>query len=338
MKIRELGEFGFISQLAKQFGSLVPPGYMGIGDDCAIIPAGQSSDWVVTTDLLVENVHFLMNRISPRELGHKSLAVNLSDIAAMGAKPVGSFLSIGFPSHTELSVAEGIMAGYRELSVQTATPLLGGDTTSSPDGIVINVMVIGQCEKGAAKLRSTALPGDLICVTGYLGDSAGGLRVLLEKLSPSEVNSALVTSHHNPKPHLEEGHFLSSCKGVHAMMDISDGIASDLLHMLKASQVSAEIELSSLPVSEKLREAALLNGWDCTALATSGGEDYVLLCTIDPIRYTEISEKFQHLFSTPLYSIGRIGNPVAEDSQPLLIWKEAGIPVTVPGGFTHFAQ
>ena len=340
MKIKELGEFGFISGLAGQFASLVPEGYTGIGDDCAIIPAGNQFDWVVTTDLLVENVHFLLNRISPRELGHKSLAVNLSDIAAMGAKPIGSFLSVGFPASTELSVAEGIMEGYKNLSTQTATPLLGGDTTSSPDGIVINVMVIGQCEKGAAKLRSAALPDDIVCVTGFLGDSAGGLRVLLDQLTPSDNHNALVSCHHNPRPHLKEGRFLGALKGIHAMMDISDGIASDLLHILKASMVTAEIELSSLPISERLRNAALLNGWNHNTLATSGGEDYVLLCTVDPADYPAISEAFRKEFSTDLFAIGRIGASGHPDiSQPLLTWKEKGIPVTtIPGGFTHFTR
>lgn len=340
MKIKEIGEFGFIAGVAKKFTSLIPQDFMGIGDDCALLPLGEEYDYVITTDLLVENVHFLMDRISPEELGSKALAVNLSDLAAMGAQPVGSFLSIGFPPTTELSVVERIMDGYHHLSAGTATPLLGGDTTSSPNGILINVAVVGRCPKGTAKLRSTAKPGDIICVTGFLGDSAGGLKVLLDGLAPSPLHDALVSSHHNPRPHLQEGSWLAACKGVHAMMDISDGIASDLLHIVKASKVKAEIELSALPVSDRLQEASKLNGWNIDWLATSGGEDYVLLVTIDPTEFAIVSERFRNQFAFDLYAIGTIlERAQEEENQPLVAWKREGCLINwKPGGYNHFTE
>ena len=150
------------------------PGFLGIGDDCAIIPCNDSEDYVITTDLLIEDIHFLKDRITPVELGHKALAVNLSDIAAMGAKPVGSFLSVGIPAETKVEYLDDVMLGYHNLSRKYNVPLLGGDTTKSKEYLTINVGVVGKCLKGSARLRSMAQEDDVVCVTCllYTSDAA----------------------------------------------------------------------------------------------------------------------------------------------------------------------
>lgn len=332
MKLKDIGEFGFIERFKPLFGHLTSEGQLGIGDDCAIIPGDEKEDWLITTDMLMEDVHFLREAISPEELGHKSLAVNLSDIAAMGGHPVGSFLSIAIPQDMDVEYLDAFMNGYHKLSEKYHTPLLGGDTTKSMKHLAINVCVIGKCEKGKAKKRSMAQTGDLICVTGYLGDSAGGLKLLLDKIVVSGKNSSLIHCHHLPEPRLAEGQYLANLEGVHAMMDVSDGIASDLKHILKASAKAAIIHVENIPISPTLKETAWFQKWDALSLATSGGEDYELLIAVDRLQASEIRDKFGQAFGKELYIIGEITNGTVE-----IVWKNGEAPININlKGFDHF--
>lgn len=306
MKLKEIGEFGFIERFKPCFGGLVQENFVGIGDDCAIIPANDQDDWLVTTDLLMEDVHFLRDAITPEQLGYKSLAVNLSDIAAMGGTPLGSFLSIAIPATLDVEYLDALMEGYLDLSKKYNTPLLGGDTTKSLKHLAINVCVIGKCPKGKARKRNMAQTGDVICVTGNLGDSAGGLKVLLDKLPQSKAHNDLLLKHHLPEPQLSEGRFLAEYESVHAMMDISDGIASDLVHILKASGKAAMIDTQMIPVSETLKSVASSQKWDAAELAVSGGEDYELLLTIAKDELYSVQHDFTKRFGKPLFPIGEI--------------------------------
>jgi thiamine-monophosphate kinase len=306
MKLKDIGEFGFIERFAHDYDNLISANDTGIGDDCAIIEISKTENHVITTDLLIEDIHFLKDKISPEHLGYKSLAVNLSDIAAMGAKPLHSFLSIGIPKNTEVDYLDKFMKGYKELSEKYHTPLMGGDTTRSADRLVINVVVVGTIKKSKMHLRSMAETGDLICVTGELGDSGGGLKVLLDKLDSNEVNERLIRKHNLPEPRINEGLWLSEYNEVHAMIDISDGIASDLSHVLKASQKSASVELTKIPISSSLKKASEKNGWNTYEIATGGGEDYELLLTIKKDAFNKINKGFASQFEKPLYPIGEI--------------------------------
>lgn len=279
MGIGELGEFGLIEEIRSVFSKTVPEGMCGIGDDCAVIPQKTGLDTLVSTDMLIEGTHFLREDIKAFELGWKSAAVNLSDLAAMGATPVGSFLSFALPQEIETSWIREFMDGFKDISIPCGCPLLGGDTTSSPDRLCISVTVLGNAPHGMAKLRSGARIGDKICVTGTLGDSAAGLQIILNGI---ERNEFLLKRHYLPTPRVKEGKSLLETEGVHAMMDISDGIASDLRHILRESGVGAEIDLSLLPLSEELRRICTKEGWDANKLAVSGGEDYELLFTVSP--------------------------------------------------------
>lgn len=332
MKLSEIGEFKFIDRISEMFKDLPAPEYMGIGDDCAIIPYSEKEDYVVTTDLLIEDIHFLKDRIPPAQLGYKSLAVNLSDIAAMGVKPIGSFLSIGIPAETEVEYLDAVMKGYYELSRKYQVPLLGGDTTKSIKHLVINVSVIGIGRKGEARLRSMAQSSDIVCVTGFLGDSAGGLEVLLHYLPDTKDNVQLIRSHHLPEPHIKEGLWLAQHPGVHAMMDVSDGISSDLAHILKASGKSAVVDLDKIPVSETLRRVVHAQNWDINLLATSGGEDYVLLCTVKAGDFEKINVGFLVTFGRNLFPIGEI-----TDGETRIKWIKSGKQVFLnQHGFDHF--
>lgn len=332
MKLKEIGEFGFIERFKPSFDHLITNGITGIGDDCSIIPTGEDKDLLVTTDLLIEGVHFLREAIPPFQLGIKSLAVNLSDIAAMGGKPVGSFLSIAIPSDVDIEYLDSFMEGYHHLSDLHKTPLLGGDTTKSLHHLAINVCVIGKCSTGKAKLRSHAKPNDLICVTGVLGNSAAGLQAVLQNIKKDDDVSILISYHHQPEPRVKEGMLLANIAGVNAMMDISDGIASDLLHILKASGCGATIDIDKLPISETMSKVAINNGWNKYQLAATGGEDYELLLTISPEYYNEANKAFSKTFNQPLMVIGRI-----VEGAPTISWSFNGNPTSESlHGFNHF--
>lgn len=309
-------EFGFIDHIRRRFADLPDQGFEGIGDDCAVLPLGGEA-LVFTSDLLTEGVHFLRHATSARELGGKSLAVNLSDVAAMGARPVATLLSIALPPDASGVWAEEFMEGYRELSARFGTPLVGGDTTRSESGVTINVTAIGRSPLTHLKRRRDARPGDALFVAGELGASGAGLRDLLA--GHPDTPSARV--HRNPQPQVDEGIWLGARSEVHAMMDLSDGLASDLRHILDESDCGAEVELERIPVAAgaDLRTAAC------------GGEDYKLLFTAAPTATRQLEEEFLARFGAPLHRIGRITERAG------LTWLQAGSPVQLDWqGFTHY--
>ncbi len=332
MRISELGEFPLISRLVGRVFSHCPTGYMGAGDDCAVLPLGAGRVQLVTTDLLVEKVHFLRERTSPSDLGYKSLAVNLSDIAAMGGKPTAFFLSLSLPKDLDVTWVDAFADGMNELAQQTKVPLLGGDTTGSSGPIVINIAVLGEASRRAIKMRSSAKPGDIVAVTGFLGDSGAGLRFVLEGF-PRDVNSdALLLRHNRPHPHLAQGAWLASQKAVHAMMDLSDGVNSDICRILTASNVGVELELTKLPISVELQRSADTFGWDAQKMAAIGGEDYGLLLTVASEKWEKVREDFCKKFNTPFHAIGKIVSAGAG-----LQFVRNGVPVQFGGtGFQHF--
>lgn len=313
--IATLGEFGLIERIKAQFPS--SDGVVGIGDDCAVLPQQSDMDSLVSTDLLVEGIHFLRHDIHPYQLGWKSAAVNVSDVAAMGGRPTGTFLSIALPQDLEVKWIDEFIRGYKALSDRFGVPLLGGDTTRSLSTICINVGVMGQIAHNSAKLRSHAQVGDLICVTGPLGDSGAGLQVILESLERDSDAVTLINRHYSPTPQVEAGIALAQTPGVHAMMDISDGIGSDIRHILKSSHVGAEIDIFQLPMSPELKRLCKKHHWEPIHFAISGGEDYQLLFTMSPNTKPTISHTI----------VGRI---VEGDS---LIWLNATKDYC---GFRHF--
>ena len=258
-------EFGFIDHIKELFAALPDNGFEGIGDDCAVLPVGEGESLVFTTDMLAEGVHFLRSATSSRELGRKSLAVNLSDVASMGARPVATLLSLSLPADTAGTWAEEFMLGYRELSEAFGVTLAGGDTTRSAAGITINVTAIGRIADAHIKRRSGARPGDAILVAGELGLSGAGLHDILA----GRYDTPAAAAHRNPQPQVAEGIWLGARSEVHAMMDLSDGLASDIRHIMERSGVGAAIDIGRIPLAQ---------GADVET-AACGGEDYKLLLT-----------------------------------------------------------
>ena len=254
----------------------------GIGDDCAILPQGDGQDLLVSTDLLVEGVHFLRDGIAPFDLGWKTAAVNLSDIAAMGGQPVATFLCSALCGDLPAGWMLSFLEGYKAVSERFGAALLGGDTSRSLSQLCFNVTVLGRCPSNRAVRRNAAWPGDRICVTGFLGDSAAGLKSILAGLAETPLVQRLRTRHTRPFPRVEEGLSLAGMPGIGAMMDISDGVAADLPHILEESGTGAVVDTTSLPLSDELRALCTAEGWDAVELALCGGEDYELLFTCRP--------------------------------------------------------
>lgn len=314
------GEFGFIDYIKTAFPQ--PEGVVGIGDDCAVLPSGEG-ELLFSTDLLMEGVHFLRDESSPEDVGWKAAAVNLSDIAAMGGTPVATFLSIALPKDAQGEWAERFIEGYTQISRKYDVPLLGGDTTSSLKDIAVNVGVLGRCPIGKRLMRSGAIVGQTIYVTGPLGDSAAGLQAILKGVERTPEVNVLIQRHKRPVPRVDAGRALMLSGKVGAMMDISDGIASDLKHIMKASGVGAVVALDKLPYSPELLSVCDEQGWDRYYLQTSGGEDFELLFT-GP-------DGMEEGLGINVYPIGRI---VPGDS---LQWTVADKKVSLEfNGYKHF--
>ncbi len=308
MQVKNLGEFGLIQRISGKFESPDQQGFIGIGDDCSVIPKDDLDSYLVTCDTLVENIHFLISNIEPHDLGYKSLAVNLSDIAAMGGIPEYAFLSMALPVETGTSWIDKFLDGLHDLAIREHVVLAGGDTTKSPRNIAIAITVIGIIKKGNIKRRNGAEPGDKLFLTGSAGDSGGGLRLLTEGHENEADQSAtdLIQAHNRPTVYTVEGAWLGTLSAVHAMIDLSDGLASDARHIAEFSGVSIRIDLDKVPVSESLLIKAGEYGWDVTELAVSAGEDYSLLFAADASESDRIQSAYFEKFGEHLTCIGEV--------------------------------
>ena len=310
-------EFGFIDSIRRLFAELPDNGFEGIGDDCAVLPLGDGTSLLFTADLLTEGVHFLRAATSARELGRKSLAVNLSDIAAMGARPVATLLSLALPADAEDAWTAEFTEGYRELSARYGAALVGGDTTRSAGGITINVTAIGRAPRRTRQTPRRRPGGRHRLRRGRTGSLGRRTADILA----GRYDTPLAAVHRNPEPQVGEGAWLGARSEVHAMMDLSDGLASDLGHILDRSSAGAEVELSLIPVApgSDLRTAAC------------GGEDYKLLLTADPSAADRLAADYLARFGSPLYPLGRI------TARPGLVWLRDGRPEPLDWhGFEHF--
>ncbi|MDD8020898.1 MAG: thiamine-phosphate kinase [Acidobacteriota bacterium] len=334
-QLSDLGEFGFIARLAAAVNHHLPENVTGIGDDCAVVPWEGNRNLLVTTDLLLDGVHFLKQKISARDLGYKSLAVNLSDIAAMGGKPLWAFLSIALPAETKVSWVDQFLSGWKSLSQKTGVKLLGGDTSKTSGAMVINVALLGEAQEKYIKYRSTARTGEVVAVTGELGSSEGGLRLILnERLEnlTGKDEKYLLRRHFHPQPCLREGFFLAHQPEVGAMMDVSDGIDSDLKRIMERSDRGAEVYLEELPVSASLKRCSRKYGWHLEEAAIGGGEDYCLLLTVRSENFQRLNERYSLKFGRRLYPIGRM-----TEKKGILTYLKNGQPVSFRRlGFDHF--
>lgn len=278
---------------------------VGIGDDAAILKVPPHENLIVTTDCLIENVHFTLKTTSPRQLGWKSLAVNLSDIASMGGVPLYGFISIAIPSHIDEAWIKEFYRGIKKCSDKFNVVIAGGDTSRSPHELMINVVIIGQSEGKKAALRSSAKAGDLLFVTGTFGASGTGLALL--QRYPASLPAGfrpLIKAHLEPQPRVEEGLFLLGKSKRLSLMDSSDGLANALQLISLASGVGLEVEEPLIPISHATQKACRLLKADPLEKALNGGEDYELVGTCSSPDFEKIIKDWKSI--TPLKVIGKV--------------------------------
>jgi len=308
---------------------------VGIGDDCAVLEPSVGASLLATTDLLLEDVHFRRRYARPRDVGWKALAVNLSDIASMGGRPRWALVALACPEDVTTDEVEAFWAGALALAAEHGVAVVGGDTAASPHGWAVNVTVLGETGRPPL-LRSTARPGDVVAVTGALGRSAAGLALLehpdAARGLTAEAREDATGAHLRPLPRVREGQWLAAAGGVTAMIDLSDGLATDLGHVVEESRVGARVDLPRVPVGVSARAAAAALGRDALAWATSGGEDYELLLTCAPDAYARLAAGLETATGTPLSAVGEIAAAGTG-----LHWTDAaGREVAVGPGFEHF--
>lgn len=329
MKLAELGEFGFIDRI----GRSVAPGagvLLGIGDDCAALTLPPGELLLTTTDLLIEQVHFRREWTDLRTLGRKSVAVNVSDIAAMGGVPRHLFLGLAVPAGMSVEELDEFLAGFLEAADHYGATLAGGDTCSSPGPLLISVTAEGTVPEGELVRRSGARPGDAVYVSGTLGDSGLALQQLQAGETPEPL---LARRHHDPEARTGLGRALARAAIPTAMIDVSDGLLADLGHILKASQVGAAIEAAALPLSEPFRRALALEP-TLLDLALAGGEDYELLFTVQPEREADLAE-LARFTGVPMTRLGRVTAP----EEGLIVIDRDGRPVPPrKTGYDHFGR
>lgn len=307
---------------------------VGVGDDCAVLEPSPGALLVATTDLLLEDVHFRRRYTEPADIGWKSLAVNLSDVASMGARPRWALVALACPPGASPQEVEAFYEGALALAEEHGVAVVGGDTSSSPAGWLVNVTILGEAARPPL-LRSGARPGDVVAVTGTLGRSAAGLALLARRGAPAGVDAAILadatTAHLRPRPRVQEGRWLGAADGVTAMIDLSDGLATDLGHIAEESGVAARVDLERVPVAESTRRLARRLRRDALQWATSGGEDYELLLTCRPEAFERLREGLAAATGTPLTAVGEV-----TEGRGIRFVDRAGRDVPVRPGFEHF--
>jgi thiamine-monophosphate kinase len=326
MKLAEIGEFGLIKAIS-QIADKGPGVVMGIGDDAAVLTPSAGKVLLVTTDLLLEGVHFQLEFTDPYRLGRKALAVNLSDIAACGGTPTAFLVSLAVPPETEMAAVQALYKGMMEQAHLYGVSLIGGDTSRGKEWM-ISITLIGEVEERNCVYRHGAKPGDWIFVTGTLGDSALGLKMLKKGVK----QGYLIERHRDPTPRVKEGGEIARQGLALSMIDISDGLVADLGHIAEQSNVGAEVRLSRLPLSEEYQKEIVSYSSDPYQLALTGGEDYELLFTAAPAKERAVAKLAQEL-GIPITSIGKI----VDAAQGVIIYTEDGKEYPIAQrGHDHF--
>ena len=338
LTVRDIGEFGLIERLS----AALPPDvrtagdvHVGIGDDAAVWRPDAGEDVVITTDSLVEGIHFRLDWTDWESLGHKILAVNVSDLAAMGAAPKLAVLTLGLRGDELVRDLEALYRGLGDLARRSSMTLAGGDIVRSPHGLTFHVTALGQTRQQRTLMRSGAYSGDLIGVTGTIGASAAGLRLLALEDDDARRTAAtadlLIAAHLRPEPRVALGEVLLN-RGATSAMDLSDGLAGDLPKILTASGVSAWIDERRLPVAAAVR-ALFPNEW--RELALRGGEDYELLFTAPPRAWDAIASEASAI-GGPVTAIGEILLRAGTASTLEIIDAQGARRPLLPGAFDHF--
>jgi len=351
MQLKEIGEFGLIDRIKNIVDTSSAELIVGIGDDAAAFRTSSALLTLLTTDVLIEGVHFDLDYFTFQQLGWRALAVNLSDIAAMGGLPKYAVFSLGLPEKIQVESVEEFYQGAKEVGDKFQTAVIGGDTTQSPDRLFIAVTVVGEVEENKLTRRSGAQVGDAVFVTGTLGGAQAGLQLLKSGDTPlipprggtkggvpstaDSKHGALIEKHLTPQPRINEARFLVDNFPIHAMIDISDGLASEINHICNQSDVGALLNADDIPIDSASKETADFFKDKALEYALNGGEDFELLFTAPEKVADELQKKFRDKFG---FACARIGT-IREKAVGIVLEDTDGKQVPIlTKGYEHFGE
>ena len=333
MVVGELGEFALLDRLRQrltQDGG--PPVVRGIGDDCAVLRPAAGHDLLVTTDTQEEDVHFRRDWSTAADIGWRCLAVNVSDIAAMGGEPLGAVVALSLPASLPVAFVEAMYDGISALAADYECPIVGGNISKSTERLSVTITVLGSTPRGGALCRTSARAGDDVWVTGDLGGAKAGLEALMHPQAVAGLPTGeVLMRYRRPRPRLYEALYLRR-QGTHSQIDLSDGLSADLAHVCEASGVAARLLADRIPISAETRRVAGALGRDPLTLALHGGEDFELCLTAAPGTAHKLEQGFRDRFDCPLTRIGTI----RAGSGVTLRHPDGRDEVLAPGGYDHF--
>jgi thiamine-monophosphate kinase len=308
MLIGALGEFALIARLQQRLHTTPPPQVVrDIGDDCAVLRPSPGTDLLLTTDTQEEDVHFRRAWATPQDIGWRCLAVNVSDIAAMGGRPLGAVIALSVPATLEVAFVEALYDGIQDLATAYDCPIIGGNVSKASEHLAVTITVLGEVPAGRGVYRSGARVGDEIWVTGDLGGAKAGLEVLRHPDAVADLATAEVLQRYRrPRPRLREAQFLRQHGVLHSLIDLSDGLSSDLAHICTESAVGAALEAARIPLSGPVRRVAHALQVDPLSFALHGGEDFELCLTVPVGGLAPLLQTFTQQYQCALVRVGTV--------------------------------
>ncbi len=327
MRINRIGEFGLIESIKKKIFSKDHQVLVNIGDDAAVIKSSTDRYLVFTTDTLVEKVHFDLRYFTFEEVGWKAMTANLSDIAAMGGLPKYALVTIGLPQFIESEDVLSMYRGMKKIAGKYGCEIIGGDTIRSPRNLFVTIALLGEVEPGMFATRTGARKGDLICVTGNLGESQGGLEYLKKY---GRDNLLLVRKHLQPYPRILQARILIRSLNMTSLIDVSDGLSSELFHLIQENHLGAEVYEDKLPLSPSCKKLASILKLSPVSLALSSGEEYELLFTVGREELHKIDSTKRQV------TLSIIGEVVDQSESIRLVQSSGKVRELKKSGFVHF--
>lgn len=327
MTVSELSERALVARVQQQLAPPPPFVAIGIGDDAAVVESERNRLEVLTVDALVDGVHFDRRFTPPEDIGHRALAVNLSDLAAMGATPRLALLSLALPASLDVADFDGIIRGLAALAAVHRVALVGGNLTRTPGPLTIDLTAIGSVKRRCVLPRGGARPGDLVYVSGTIGAAAAGLHMLQES---ADAADACAVRYRRPEPRVKLGQMLGRNRAASACVDLSDGLADGVTRIAESSAVGMTIDASALPIDPDARRWFEARGADPVQASLVGGDDYELLFTVRPRQRGRLKAACRHAG----VNVTKIG--VCTADRALLVTAPGGGTTAMPAGFSHF--
>lgn len=335
MRVGDLGEFRLIARLEKRLRRSPSPHVLrGIGDDCAVVQPSDGTELLLTVDTQEEGVHFKRQWATPEDIGWRCLAVNVSDIAAMAGSPLGAIVALSLPPSLEVTFLEAFYDGMQELAEGYDCPVIGGNVSRrAAETMAVSITVLGEAPRGRSVYRAGARVGDEIWVTGRLGGARAGLAALAQPASVSGLTTEpAVRRYRRPRPRLYEAQYLRQQAELHSLLDLSDGLSSDLRHICEASGVAAYVEAERVPIDYGVQEIAAAFEVEPLDYALHGGEDFELCLTVAPGGLDEVREGFEQRFQCQLVRVGT----VREGTGVVLVARDGTQEPLAARGYDHF--